>query len=170
MESISLKHEAPGTAEGSCFYSLILFSIIADTTSISPSRKLPSHVFSDVSTYRIKSVNKLQPSWYILVHPSHYYYHSRWISSTRFRFQQMDSLWKTLLRNVRNVFSGADTFFRCRSFLGMKGNALLKSFHSKRSYSLFSRDTQNPSVSSAITFEGVIDSCLPAICLLACVT
>ena len=33
------------------------------------------HIFSDVSAYRIKSVNKLHPSWYIPVHPSHYYYH-----------------------------------------------------------------------------------------------
>ena len=37
--------------------------------------QLPFHIFSDVSAYRIKSVNKLQPSWYIPVHPSHYYYH-----------------------------------------------------------------------------------------------
>lgn len=37
--------------------------------------QLPFHIFSDVSAYRIKSVNKLQPTWYIPAHPSHYYYH-----------------------------------------------------------------------------------------------
>ena len=37
--------------------------------------QLPFHVFSDVSAYRIKSINKLQPTWYIPIHPSHYYYH-----------------------------------------------------------------------------------------------
>lgn len=94
---------------------------------------------------------------------------SLWISSTRFRFQQMDSLWNTRLRNVRNVFSGADTFFLFRSFLGMKGNALRRSFQSRRSYSLLSNYTQNPRVSSATIFDGVMLSCLPAICLLACV-
>ena len=45
----------------------------------------------------------------------------------------------------------------------------LSFLQSKRSYSLFSNDTQKPSVSSAVTFDGVIISCLPAICLFACV-
>lgn len=89
------------------------------------------------------------------------------ISSTRFRFQQMDSLWNTLFRNMRNWFNGEDTFFRCRRCLGMYGNALRKSFHKRRSYSLFNKETQNPKVSSAVTLEGVMGSCRPAICLFA---
>lgn len=41
-------------------------------------------------------------------------------------------------------------------------------FHNRRSYSLFNNDTQKPKVSSATTFDGVMLSCRPAICLFAC--
>ena len=39
----------------------------------------------------------------------------------------------------------------------------------EQTHSLLSSDTQNPRVSSATIFDGVMLSCLPAICLLACV-
>lgn len=94
---------------------------------------------------------------------------SEWISLTRLMFQHIDSLWKTRLRNARKRFNGAETFLRCLFSFGIKGNALRKSFHKIRSYSLLSSDTQNPNVSSATIFDGVICSCLSEIRFAACV-
>ena len=94
---------------------------------------------------------------------------SEWISLTRLMFQHIASLWKTRLRNARKRFNGAETFLRCLFAFGIKGNALRKSFHKIRSYSLLSNETQKPNVSSATIFEGVICSCLPDICFAALV-
>ena len=86
------------------------------------------------------------------------------ISSTRDRFQQIDSLWKTRLRKRRNVLSGADTFLRWRSYRGIYGKARRRACHSVLSYSVFNNDTQKPRVSSATILDGVICSCLAVMC------
>ena len=65
----------PATAEGYCFFSFISFFNNCRYKLYKSIPQLPFHIFSDVSAYRIKSVNKLQSSWYIPIHPSHYYYH-----------------------------------------------------------------------------------------------
>ena len=84
-------------------------------------------------------------------------------SVTMSRFQQIDSLWNTRFLKALKRFNGAETFLRCLSFLGIYGNARRKSFQRTFSYSLFSKDTQKPRVSSAIILEGVTCSCLPKI-------
>ena len=56
------------------------------------------------------------------------------ISSTRFKFQQMDSLWKIRLRKRLNRLSGAETLRRFRSCRGIYGKARRSACHRVRSY------------------------------------
>ena len=94
---------------------------------------LPIHNFTYIQANRTKSVKLRQPSWYLLIHPSHNIYHFIVYHLNFIEIPTNSFIMIILLRKRRNLFKELATTFLCRLAFFTKGKALLKSFQRIRS-------------------------------------